>query len=195
MKTVISLCEAPGCERPKRAKNLCPMHYQRMASRGTLEPRHRPTVTERFWAKVDKSADCWEWTAAKYSNGYGQFGIDAERGAIAHRFAWESIRGPIPGDMLLDHKCHNRACVNPAHLRVATQKQNLENQGVLRSDNTSGVRGVHRHSNGRHWVAKVEHHGRTHHAGIFLDLAEAETAVKEKRNELFTHNDLDRKIS
>lgn len=195
MKTVISLCGELACGRAMRAADLCSMHYQRLKRTGTTSPRATPTVHERFWSKVDKSGDCWLWTAAKYSNGYGHFGIDAERGAIAHRYAWEQIVGPIPSDLVLDHTCHERACVNPAHLRHATIKQNIENQGALRSDNSSGVRGVHRHANGRHWVARVTHNQAEYHAGLFLELSDAEAAVIAKRNELFTHNDLDRKVS
>ena len=153
------------------------------------------TVEERFWQKVDKSGECWLWTAATYSNGYGHFGVNATRGALAHRFAWELLVAPIPEGKMLDHECHNRLCVNPQHLRVATAKQNLENQGVLRSDNKSGIRGVNWHPTAQKWRARVTHNSKEHHVGLFADKAEAEAAAIAKRNELFTHNNLDRKAS
>lgn len=185
-------CVAEDCTGQARGRGMCMKHYQRFMKRGTMAAREMPTASERFWAKVKRGEGCWNWTAAKYGNGYGHFGLSAERGVIAHRYAWEELVGPIPEGALLDHTCHNRACVNPTHLRHATQKQNLENQSQLRNDNSSGVRGVHRHSNGRHWVARVQHHGKQHNAGLFLNIEDAEAAVIAKRNELFTHNDLDR---
>ena len=193
MSTIISLCDEPGCASTRRARGLCSMHYQRLMKTGTTAAPPRKTPSERFWEKVNKTPDCWVWTAATYSNGYGHFGLSAERGAIAHRFAWEELRGPIPDGALLDHICHNRLCVNPQHLRIATHKQNVENMGVLRADNTSGVRGVHRHSSGRYWVTRVEHFGKVYSAGLFRDLSAAEAAVVKLRNKLYTHNDLDRK--
>lgn len=193
MKTIISLCAVEGCGPAKKLpRGLCTKHYQRLMRRGSTDAATKPTIEERFWSKVDKSGDCWVWTAAKYSNGYGHFGLSAERGAIAHRHAWEDLRGAIPDGVHIDHTCHNRACVNPAHLRLVTPKQNLENIGVLRRDNTSGVHGVHRYRDGLRWVARVEHHGRQYHVGLFEELEDAKAAVTAKRNELFTHNDRDR---
>lgn len=150
------------------------------------------TLEERFWAKVDKSGECWIWTAATYSNGYGHFGVSATTGALAHRLSWELLVAPIPEGKMLDHTCHTRACVNPGHLRIATAKQNLENPGILRRDNTSGVRGVNWHARAGKWRARVTHNSVEHHVGLFADKAEAEAAAIAKRNELFTHNDADR---
>ena len=195
MPKTIKHCSVEECQGRPIGRGYCSKHYQRLMRHGSTDARQVPSESERFWAKVDKTGECWNWTAATYGNGYGHFGVSADRGAIAHRYAWEQTNGTIPAGALLDHMCHNRACVNPQHLRIVTQKQNIENVGVLRTDNTSGVRGVHRHSNGRHWVARVQHHGEQHDAGLFLDLADAEAAVIAKRNELFTHNDMDRKTA
>lgn len=193
VKTVISLCSVDGCSKPKRGRGMCSMHYQRYMKHGSTEPPARPSPEERFWAKVEKSDGCWTWTAATYSNGYGHFGLNETRGVIAHRYAWEQARGPIPQGKILDHTCHNRACVNPRHLRLATVKQNLENQGVLRRDNTSGIRGVGRYRDGRRWVVRATHDQKDYHGGIFEDVIEAERAAIALRNKLFTHNDLDRR--
>jgi hypothetical protein len=94
-------------------------------------------------------------------------------------------------DLNLDHHRNcPKNCVNPEHLRPVTQKQNVENRPGLAANNTSGVTGVYWHRN--RWMAEVKHNGSKHYVGRFTDIAEAEAAVIAKRNELFTHNDIDR---
>jgi hypothetical protein len=89
---------------------------------GTPGPKPRPEA-ERFWAKVDKSGDCWIWIGAKTRGGYGSFhGSDGER--LAHRWAYRALVGPIPEGLHIDHLCRVRACVNPAHLEAVTQQEN-----------------------------------------------------------------------
>jgi len=82
------------------------------------------TLAERFWAKVDKTGDCWLWTASKYHDGYGQFRV-GDRPRRAHRVAYELVRGPIPDGLVLDHLCRVHACVNPDHLEPVTDKVNI----------------------------------------------------------------------
>lgn len=82
-------------------------------------------TSERFRAKYDVSPEgCWLWQAATYPNGYGQF-WNGKRGQLAHRFAYETMVGPIPEGLDLDHLCRVRACVNPAHLEPVTRRENL----------------------------------------------------------------------
>lgn len=149
------------------------------------------TVEERFWAKVEKSEGCWNWTAGLIEKGYGRFRVEAKR-YLSHRYSFELAHGPIPDGMQVDHVCHNRACVRPTHLRLASNKQNMENLAGLRSDNTSGVRGVSWNKQCNRWIAHVAHNQQKIYLGLFDSIAEAEQAVIAKRNELFTHNNLDR---
>ncbi len=85
-----------------------------------------PDQLERFWAKVDKTAEngCWNWTAGKIPQGYGQFNLTHKTACKAHRFAYIALVGPIPDGLVLDHLCRNRACVNPDHLEPVTQGTN-----------------------------------------------------------------------
>jgi hypothetical protein len=107
-------------------------------ARARLEMRRLsgPTLEQRFWQKVDKSAGddgCWLWTGSIVHTGYGSFNIG--RGThgsdSAHRVAYLLAVGCIPPKMQLDHLCRVRHCVNPRHLEVVTQQENLRRGTAL----------------------------------------------------------------
>jgi hypothetical protein len=85
-------------------------------------------IQDRFWSKVKIStADaCWLWQAATI-RGYGQIGSGGhpKRPLYAHRVAWELTHGAIPDDLNVLHRCDVPLCVNPAHLFLGTQHDNL----------------------------------------------------------------------
>ena len=78
--------------------------------------------------RVEKTADCWLWTGAMYPSGYGQFRPCRERTrgfGLAHRWSYELFIGPIPEGLVVRHTCDVKRCVNPAHLEIGTQAQNI----------------------------------------------------------------------
>lgn len=103
---------------------------------------HNEKIRKRFWEKVDKNLEsgCWEWTAQIAPNGYGRFYTD--KNTSAHRASWEIHYGKIPKRMLVCHRCDNKKCVNPKHLFVGTNKDNLEDMRIkgrsLRGEKNTG---------------------------------------------------------
>lgn len=83
-------------------------------------------LPERILNKFDvvESTGCWAWNASMYPNGYGQV-WNGHRTEQAHRVVYRLLCSEIASGLEVDHICRNRACVNPAHLRLVSHRENM----------------------------------------------------------------------
>lgn len=92
---------------------------------------------KRFWDKVEKTSECWNWTGAKIPGGYGSiWDSETKKSVMAHRKVYELCVGPIPEgfNWTIDHLCKNRLCVNPEHLELVSRGENAN-----RGDGPTGI--------------------------------------------------------
>lgn len=104
-----------------------------------MQPHFTSYTIRRFWSQVDKTEGCWVWKGSRFRTGYGRM-----HDRLVHRMSWIIHHGPIPDGLLVLHNCpgtHNRCCVNPAHLKLGTHKENAEDrdrQGTTARGDRSG---------------------------------------------------------
>ena len=187
------ICSFDGCDRKHYGRGYCRGHWEQWHRGNPLKPlagRAIP-VMERFFQKVEKTENCWNWTGFVNVR-YGRMRVNGIK-IYAHRFSYEKFVGPIPSGMEVDHICLNYICVNPDHLRLVTRKQNMEHQ----SDRPEGrysskYRGVSFKKSCGKWSAYVGHNGKHYNLGVFDTEDQAAEVARNKRLELFTHNEIDK---
>ena len=96
------------------------------------------TVEQRFYdfALPEPNTGCWLWTGYLSGSGYARFNVGNAKHIQASRYSWELHKGPIPDGLQACHICDVRCCVNPDHLFLGTQSDNL-------NDMEQKGRGVH----------------------------------------------------
>lgn len=131
-------CAIKGCNLPELAAGFCNKHWRRNKKYGSPLWLAMPaagyrglSAPDRFFPRVAKSAECWNWQSGTDNDGYGLFmgevlGVTFKR---AHRFSWAYHNNQIiPDSMTVMHSCDNPRCVNPSHLSLGTQCENQKDK-------------------------------------------------------------------
>jgi len=146
-------CGFVGCGKGAVCKGLCQAHYAQQKAGKPLKPLqvqyHGYSESKRFLMRVKagKPSECWEWTGSRKWSGprnekwHGQWRNAAGGIELAHRAAWRLMVGPIPEGVFVLHKCDNPVCVNPAHMFLGSQSDNLKDMWAKGRANPGMSRG------------------------------------------------------
>jgi hypothetical protein len=120
-------CKIEDCDRDHYGRGWCEMHWKRWKRHGDPNINLRPdrvhgTPEQRFWTRVDKSGECWQWTGNIGPYGGGVFRLSRDATVAPHRLVYRIHVGPIPDGMLVAQRCGNKVCVRPEHLKLITRK-------------------------------------------------------------------------
>ncbi len=136
-------CSLQECDKAGWSQDWCRYHYERWIRTGNPRKPAKPTLQDRFWARVDKQDGdgCWLWTGGGTPGNYGIFtqAGKTEGETYAHRVAYKWFVGPIPDGFHVDHQCHNRdphcklkdrcphrRCIRPDHLDACPPATNIQ---------------------------------------------------------------------
>jgi hypothetical protein len=111
------------------------------------------TPEARFWSKIERRRGCWVWKARIDRGGYGIFSVSRQSLVRAHRYAWELLRGELPGAACLLHRCRERRCVNPAHLYLGSAHDSHA-PPPIQATAPSSSNDARRPSGDEHWTHK-----------------------------------------
>ena len=184
-------CTIGECEKPLRCRGMCETHYSNMRKHGTPYAPPRPRgprvpVADVIAARSRREGDCLIWTGGTDRKGYGELRTGGKT-KKAHRLVWEIQNGEIPDGIMLDHICHNKACIEVRHLRFATNQQNQMNRrGPNRGRKYDLPRGVYMNPRlKKPYLAIITKDRKLHNLGAFATLEEAHAARLDAENRLF----------
>lgn len=133
-----SSCSVGGCTKKPQRRGMCNTHYRKGLRLNEI-PRVRSrlpreaTLPERLqlvgWDVSEKG--CWLWRGIiEVASGYGAIHDQSGKKHVAHRASYEAWVGPIPEGNIVRHKCDVRSCMNPDHLEVGTQADNMRDMSI-----------------------------------------------------------------
>lgn len=146
----------------------------------------------RFWVKVRQTDYCWIWVGAQNKDGYGQFRFTNE--TLAHRISFQLINGNISKKKLVCHSCDNRSCVNPSHLYVGTQFNNMFDKQIKgthrRQGRSSKYNGVSFRNDSKRWRSWIKFNGKMKSLGNYKDEKEAAIVYDQECYRLFNRKEM-----
>ena len=123
-------------------RKLYNTHEEKLAARRALKSRVK--YKESFYI-INETTSCWEWIGCKWKSGYGYLRINRKH-ISAHRYMYELYKGAIPDGYCVCHSCDNPSCVNPEHLWLGTQGDNMRDAYQKGRRNQKGIyNGNYRH--------------------------------------------------
>lgn len=132
--TDLKMCD--HCGKEYHRHKIKPSHWAQRKFCSVKCSGARQSTIEKFMPKIipDPNSGCWLWDGYVNRGGYGRFGE-----GYAHRYSYEKLVGVIPPGLFVLHKCDVPSCVNPNHLWLGTQADNLADMRNKGRDDPGGL--------------------------------------------------------